>query len=72
MPVETPLARAETLLKATYRLLEKCEESPFVQDPLEMTITYDEAECDGYCLMNDIEHWFSMSDLTPPERKEDE
>lgn len=39
------LERAKTLLKATKELLEE-------------TVFYDEAECDGYCLKDDIGDWF--------------
>ena len=50
------LKRAKHLLKATYDLLEKQKESPYVLNLLSETIFYDEAECDGSCLMEDIEN----------------
>ena len=50
------LKRARYLLKATYDLLEKQYESPYVLNLLSETIFYDEAECDGNCLMEDIEN----------------
>ena len=43
------------LLKATYELLKKCDEGPFVKNVMEETVFYDDTECDGYCLMEDIE-----------------
>lgn len=46
--------RYSILLRAAYDLLKKCEQSSYVLDALETTIVYDEAECDGYCLMNEI------------------
>ncbi len=46
--------RATTLLKATYDMLKKLNESHFVESPFETTVFYDEAECDGHCLMDDI------------------
>ena len=55
---ELALDRAKTLLKATYDLLQKQIESPYVLNMLAETIEYDEAECDGNCLMDDIEYWF--------------
>lgn len=56
------LARAETLLKAAHELLTRCDDSPFVLNALEETIIYDDAECDGSCLKDDIEHWFDAVD----------
>ena len=50
--------RAETLLRATYELLNKQNETIYVLDMLEETVFYDGAECDGSCLMEDIEAWF--------------
>lgn len=48
------IERSKTLLNATYRLLKKCEESPFVVNVMSEEVDYDDAECDGYCLMEDI------------------
>ena len=47
--------RAKILLKATLDLLQKQKESHYVLNLLENTVFYDEAECDGYCLFDDIE-----------------
>lgn len=52
------LERAKTLLKATKELLEKQDNSYYVLNLLEETVFYDEAECDGYCLKDDIGDWF--------------
>ena len=49
------LKRAKILLTATYQLLNKQERSPIVLNILSQTVFYDEAECDGTCLMEDIE-----------------
>ena len=46
--------RKVTLLRAAYDLLKKCEGSEYSLDPLTTTVFYDEADCDGYCLMDDI------------------
>lgn len=47
--------RAKILLKATLDLFQKQKESHYVLNLLENTVFYDEAECDGYCLFDDIE-----------------
>lgn len=47
-------SRARILLKAAYDLLQKQQESHFVLNLLEETAHYDEADCDGYCLQEDI------------------
>ena len=56
--METAEQRAEILLRATYNILRKCEDSPYVLDVLAVTDTWDGVECDGHCLMEDIEIWF--------------
>jgi hypothetical protein len=47
--------RAKVLLKAAYDLLLKQSNSGVVLNLLTETAHYDEADCDGYCLMSDIE-----------------
>ena len=46
--------RKEILLRAAYELLKKQELSHYVLNLLEKTAFYDDADCDGYCLMEDI------------------
>lgn len=46
--------RKEVLLKACYDLLKKCNDGDIVLNAMEVTAFYDEADCDGYCLMEDI------------------
>lgn len=46
--------RAVTLLKACKELLNKQNESAYVLNILEQTVYYDEADCDGGCLLEDI------------------
>tara|TARA_R110000744_G_scaffold151066_4_gene264458 strand:- start:8080 stop:8283 length:204 start_codon:yes stop_codon:yes gene_type:complete len=58
MTLDKQLARAKTLLKAAHELLKKCDEGPFVLNAMEETIYYDDAECDGACLLEDIGGWF--------------
>ena len=46
--------RKDVLLKACYELLKKQTDSIYVLNLLSETVYYDEADCDGYCLMDDI------------------
>ena len=43
------------LLKACYDLLQKQNESAYVLNMLEQKVHYDDTECDGDCLLEDIE-----------------
>lgn len=52
------LSRARTLLKATHDLLETAKKSPYVLDTMRIIVHYDEADCDGNCLKEDIENYF--------------
>ena len=52
------LDRAKTLLKATWNLLQKQNETIYVLNMLEELVYYDGCECDGNCLMDDINYWF--------------
>ena len=47
--------RAITLLKACKELLNKQNETAHVLNILEQTVYYDETDCDGGCLLEDIE-----------------
>lgn len=49
------------LLKACRDLLRKQKHSSYVLDLLSQTVFYDEADCDGYCLLEDIEIELEMS-----------
>lgn len=46
--------RKEVLLRAAYDLLKKASESHFVEQATEILVHYDDADCDGSCLMQDI------------------
>jgi hypothetical protein len=46
--------RKITLLKAARDILRKVESSHYVISAMETSVFYDDAECDGYCLLNDI------------------
>lgn len=50
--------REITLLKATLEILRKCQESDYVLNVLETTAIWDDVECDGNCLMKEIEELF--------------
>ena len=52
------LQRARVLLKATHDLLEAADDSPYVEDALGIIVHYDDADCEGRCLMEDIEYHF--------------
>lgn len=48
------IERAEILLKAAYNILKQCEDSFYVLNVLGVTAEWDGVECDGACLLNDI------------------
>lgn len=56
------IERAKILLKATYDLLKRQAESPFVLNILDETTVWDGVECDGYCLMEEIEECLDLAD----------
>lgn len=47
--------RKAELLIAAYKLLKKQVKSDYVLNLLDTTVHYDDVECDGKCLMEDIE-----------------
>ena len=63
--------RALYLLDATYRLLVKQVESRYVLNILETTVDYDDADCDGTCLMEDIKDLFFEAEYHPEPPKEE-
>lgn len=46
--------RKTELLQAAREILEKCRDSSYVLDPMEQTAFYDGVDCDGHCLLDDI------------------
>ena len=54
--------RAKILLKAAYDLLHKQTETPYVLDMLTETAVWDGAECDGYCLLEDIAEFLGIEE----------
>lgn len=47
--------RAKILMQATLDILNKCNEGIYVKNVMEVTAIWDKAECDGYCLMEELE-----------------
>ena len=47
--------QAKKLLKATLDILEKCNEGVYVKNVMEVTAIWDKVECDGNCLMEEVE-----------------
>ena len=54
--------RKITLLKACRDLLRKQNDSSYVLNLLSETVFYDDVDCDGYCLLEDIEIELEMSE----------
>lgn len=62
---ENQMTRADVLLRACYEILKKCNQGPYVKDAMEQTAFYDDAECDGLCLMDDIQAYFDEREANP-------
>lgn len=58
--------RKVILLRAAYDLLKRAKESPVVEETCSICVRYDDADCDGNCLMEDIAHEINLEDETPP------
>lgn len=58
MDVYEALERAVTLLKAAEELLRRQSESTIVLDLCSELVHYDKADCDGYCLLEDIQAFY--------------
>lgn len=54
--------RAETLLKACLALLKNQVDSSCVLNLLTTTTFYDGIDCDGYCLIDDIEAYLEIGE----------
>ena len=61
--------RNQILLRAAYDMLKKCHDSDYVISPMETTVFYDEADCDGHCLMEDIASELGLDEETEPLEK---
>lgn len=58
-----------TLLRAAFDMLRKCQESHFVISPMETSVFYDEADCDGTCLLEDIATYLGIDETSKPLEK---
>ena len=58
--------RKDILLRAAYDLLRKASEMHYVQEATHITVFYDDADCDGYCLMEDIAAELDLDDDERP------
>lgn len=58
--------RKTVLLRAAYDLLKRNEQSEFVQSAMETLAFYDDADCDGFCLMEDIRFELRLEEATEP------
>lgn len=59
---ETEYNRANVLLKACLDFLNKVRDPNTVFKFMRETVHYDEADCDGYCLMNDIKSYLEIGE----------
>lgn len=58
--------RKDVLLRAAYDLLTKCDRSHYVLEANAVTVFYDDANCDGLCLREDIAMELGIEDDTDP------
>lgn len=58
----TDAERKDILLKAAYDLLKKQDRSHYVLNLLTETAHWDEADCDGHCLMTEISELLGLGD----------
>ncbi len=58
--------RKTILLRATYDLLKRNAGYYYVKSPAETMVFYDDANCGGTCLMEDIANELGIDDDTPP------
>lgn len=48
------MSRKDILLRAAYDLLKRASQDHFVREATSIQTRFDDANCDGYCLMEDI------------------
>lgn len=56
--------RKEVLLRAAYDLIKRSEEGHYVEETGSIKVMYDDANCDGLCLMDDIAAELGLEDGT--------
>jgi hypothetical protein len=60
------MERKDILLRAAYDLLKRCTEDPYVREASRIVVRYDDANCSGDCLMEDIAIELGLDDETEP------
>lgn len=58
--------RKDILLRAAFDLLRRCEDAPYVIEAPSTLVRYDEADCDGMCLMDDIANELGIDRQSEP------
>lgn len=64
--------RKDILLRAAYDILKRCDDGPYVKDPLGVCARWDNANCDGGCLMEEIADLLGLEEGEPPIPLEDD
>ena len=62
----SPPDRPSILLRAAYDLLKRSTEPGYVQDAQSILVQYDDTDCDGYTLMEDIALELDLPDNAQP------
>lgn len=60
------LNRKDVLLRAAYDLLKTTDSQHFVYEATSILVRYDDADCDGHCLMEDIAEVLGLDEGTQP------
>lgn len=58
--------RKDILLRAAYDLLKRSTEDHYVREATSIVTRYDDANCDGYCLMADIADVLGIDEREDP------
>ena len=58
--------RKEILLRAAYDLLKRSTQDYYVREATSIETRFDDANCDGYCLMEDIATELGLDDDEQP------
>ena len=66
------MSRKDILLRAAYDLIKRSTQSHYVQAVHETSVFYDDANCGGLCLMEDIETELDLEPNTQPIKLRDE
>lgn len=65
--------RKDILLRAAYDLIKRSSQNYYVESATDVCVFYDDATCDGWCLMDDICNELELDDDEQPiPIKEDE